>query len=80
MVRDATAEKTLFINAFGVDAMQESFNRNAALYLQDHMLEYITDESKAEDALNKITKLLELSQVCYYVAEREKERGWSASC
>ena len=72
MVKDA-AEKALFLAAFGVDAMQESFNRNAALYLKDHMLKYITDESKAEDALDRITKLLELSQVCYYTAETESK-------
>lgn len=61
MVKKAPHEGQ-FSSAFGVESMMESFNRNAALYLRDHIDEFIPDTAKKEDALDKIKKLLENSQ------------------
>jgi len=85
MVRGAPRESQ-FSSAFGVESMMERFDRNAALYLLEHIDEFIPDAAKREDALEKIKKLLENSQgdssikVTYTKATNAKQRGrWFAS-
>eukprot|EP00282_Hemiselmis_andersenii_P035151 CAMPEP_0169443752 /NCGR_PEP_ID=MMETSP1042-20121227/9536_1 /TAXON_ID=464988 /ORGANISM="Hemiselmis andersenii, Strain CCMP1180" /LENGTH=825 /DNA_ID=CAMNT_0009555027 /DNA_START=496 /DNA_END=2973 /DNA_ORIENTATION=- len=75
-----------FAAAFGMDFMTELFDRNAALYLADHLEKYILDAGKRENALEKINALLEKSQggssirVAYVKAAKADEKGrWFAN-
>lgn len=63
MVRGASGQAQLFASMFGVESLKEPFNRNAALYLQEHMKDFILDPEKQENALQRINKLLEQSKV-----------------
>jgi len=63
MVRNVDNEQALFKATFGTKSMTEKFNRPALMYLQGHIKDLIGDEKKAEDALKKINKLVEQSQV-----------------
>ena len=69
MVKDT--EKELFQSAFGVDSMHENFNRSAVLHLKEYIQEYIPDENKAEDASQRLTKLMELSKVRWCTTEKK---------
>ena len=65
MVRGASQHAELFAAAFGINCLKEPFNRNAALYLQGHIKDFIPDSEKQEDALQRINKLLEQSKASF---------------
>ena len=52
---------SLFTDTFGIDALKEPFNRNAALYLQEHLADFIQDPAKRVDAADNIKNLLDRS-------------------
>ena len=49
--------------AFGAKALREDFNRPAAIYLKDNIGQYIENDESADDAVEKITKLIDHSMV-----------------
>ena len=59
--KDVDSEQ--FLLTFKTKSLREDFNRPAALFLKKNIENYIKDDEKADDALDKITKLLEHSRV-----------------
>jgi hypothetical protein len=60
-----TGKAPTFADTFGVVSMKEPFDRKRALYLQENLEDFIPDQTKRDDALVKLKRLLEKSQASH---------------
>jgi hypothetical protein len=66
-----------FRHTFGVEAFQEPFNRNAALYMQENLGNHMDNPVKKKKAEGKIKKLLDnsLGQACISVTYKKSKKS-----